>query len=158
MCSEQLQTCSDKETPLEGLALRPRPSLWGSHAGPNWKGAFTTCSPCAPTDANAPACYRAPRWPDPELPQKNAEKIAPRPKFWNPEKIPQEYQKNTKNGHFWYFFGGIFLVFSGYLRGKLWESRISGVFFRYFWWKFRVGSSRGSVAGGGFLKPTDARR
>ena len=59
----------------------------------------------------------------------------------NTEKIPQKYQKSS----FWYFFG-IFGVFS-------WGSKISAwdLFFRYFWWKFRVGPSRGSVAGRGIL-------
>ena len=62
-------------------------------------------------------------------------------------KIPRKYRKKTKNVHFWYFFG-IFGVFS-------WGSRISarGVLFRYFPWKFRVGPSRGSVAGRGVLNP-----
>ena len=88
----------------------------------------------------------------PGISMKNTEKIAPRPKIWNPKKIPPKYRKNTKNGHVWYF-GGIFSVFSGYFQGKFWESRISGrgLFFRYFSWKFRVGPSRGSVAGGGVL-------
>ena len=36
-----------------------------------------------------------------------------------------KYRKNTENGHFWYF-GGIFSVFSEYFGGKFWESRISG--------------------------------
>ena len=60
-------------------------------------------------------------------------------------KIPKKYPQNTKNAHFGYFFG-IVGVFS-------WSSRISAreVFFRCFSWKFRVGPSRGSVAGRGVL-------
>ena len=83
---------------------------------------------------------------------KNTEKIPLGPKFWNPKKIPQKYRKNTKNTPFWYF-GGIFLVFSGYFGGKFWESRISGrgVFSWYFSWKFQVGPFRSSVAGRGVL-------
>ena len=84
---------------------------------------------------NAPACYRAPRWPDPEFPQKKSEKVGPRPKFWNPKKIPQKYRKNTKTMIFGILgvFFGIFGVFSGHFRGKVRESRISsqGVFLRY---------------------------
>ena len=88
----------------------------------------------------------------PGISTKNAEKKPFGPKFWTPRiypqntpKIPKKYPQNTKNAHFWYFFG-IFGVFS-------WGSRISvrGVFFRYFSWKFRVGPSRGSVAGRGVL-------
>ena len=80
-------------------------------------------------------------------------KIHPGPKVWNPPKIPPKYRKKKNpNGHFWYF-GGMFSVFSGYFGGKFWESRISGrgVFLRYFSWKFQVGPSRGSVAGRGVL-------
>ena len=86
-------------------------------------------------------------------------KNTPRPKFWNPKKIPPKYRKNTKINHFWYF-QGIFLVFSGYFGGKFWESRISGrcVFFRYFSCKFRVGPFRGSVAGRGVLKLKGAEK
>ena len=89
----------------------------------------------------------------PGISTKNTEKIPRGPKFWTPRiypqntpKIPKKYPPNTKNAHFWYFFG-IFGVFS-------WGSRISarGVFFPYFSWKFRVGPSRGSVAGRGVLK------
>ena len=96
---------------------------------------------------NAPTCYRAPKWPDPEFPRKYREKKKAGSKFWNSKKIPpKKYQT------FWYF-GGIFWVFSVYFWGKCWESRISGrgVFFRYFSWKFRVGPLRGSVAGRGVL-------
>ena len=69
----------------------------------------------------------------------------------NTPKIAKKYQKYA----FWYwYFRGVFSVFSGYFGGKFWDSRISGqgVFFRYFSWKFRVGPFRGSVAGRGVLK------
>ena len=101
---------------------------------------------------NASTSYRAPRWPDPEIPRKIPKKYPPDPQFWTPRiltpKYPENTEKippNTKNAHFRYFFG-ILGVFS-------WGSRISarGVFFRYFPWKFRVGPSRGSVAGRGVL-------
>ena len=64
---------------------------------------------------------------------KKYRKNSPQAEIWNPKKIPKKYRTNTKSGHFWYF-GGIFSVFSGYFRGKFWESRISGrgVFFRFF--------------------------
>ena len=93
----------------------------------------------------------------PGISTKNTEKNTPRPEILEPqentEKIPQKYQKCA----FWYF-GGIFSVFSGYFGRKFWESIISGrnVFFRYFSWKFRVGPSRGSVAGRGVLNDTIA--
>ena len=83
-------------------------------------------------------------------------KNPPRPEILEPQentpKIPKKYQKCA----FWYS-GGIFSVFSGYFGRTFWESRISGrnIFFRYFSWKFRVGSSRGSVAGRGVLKCRD---
>ena len=107
---------------------------------------------CFSSFENAPTCYRAPKWPDLEFPRKIPKKIPPGPKFWTPRvypqntpKIPKKYPQNTKNAYFGFFFG-IFLVFS-------WGSRISarGVFFWYFSWKFRVGPSRGSVAGRGVL-------
>ena len=74
-----------------------------------------------------------------------------------PRKYRKNTKKNTKNAYFWYF-GGIFSVFSGYFGDKFWESRISGrgVFFRYFSWKFRVWPFRGSVAGRGV--PNSDRR
>ena len=99
-----------------------------------------------------PDLLQSPEMARPGISTKNTEKIPPGPKFWTPRiypqntpKIPKKYPQNTKNAHFWYFFG-IFGVFS-------WGSRISarGVFFRYFSWKFRVGPSRGSVAGRGVL-------
>ena len=77
---------------------------------------------------NAPTCYRAPRWPDPEFPRKIPKKYPPGPKFWTPKKIPQRYQKNTKNAH---FFG------------------ILGVFFRYFRGIFGVNSGSPEFRAGG---------
>ena len=98
---------------------------------------------------NAPTCYRAPKWPDPEFPRK-IPKNTPRAEILEPQentpKIPKKYAFSG------YFFG---VFFSGIFRGKFWESRISGragVFFWYFSWKFRVGQFRGSVAGRGVLK------
>ena len=91
----------------------------------------------------------------PGISTKNTEKIRSGPKFWTPRiyaqntlKIPKKYPQKYQNAHFWYFFG-IFRAFS-------WGSRISGRVFFFFWyfsWKFRVGSSRGSVAGQGVLNP-----
>ena len=52
-------------------------------------------------------------------------KNSPQAEILDPKKIPRKYRKNTQNGHFWYF-GGIFSVFSGYFEGKFRESRISG--------------------------------
>ena len=49
---------------------------------------------------------------------------------------------------------GIFSVFLGYFLGVPDRMLARGVFFRYFSWKFRVGPSRGSVAGRGVLKGT----
>ena len=101
---------------------------------------------------NAPTCYRAPRWPDPEFPRKIPKKYLPARNSGTQE-IPQKYQKYA-----FLVFGGVFCsVFSGYFRGKFWESRISGrrgrrVFFRFFSWRFRVGPFRGPVAGQGVLK------
>ena len=67
---------------------------------------------------NAPTCYRAPKWPDPEFPRKMPKKYPPARNSGLPEftpKIPRKYRKNTpkmpKNTHFWYFFD-IFGVFS----------------------------------------------
>ena len=87
---------------------------------------------------NAPTCYRAPRWPDPEFPRKIPKKYPSGRSSGTPRKYPKKYRKNTKNAHFWYS-AGYFLVFSGYFWGKFWESIISarGVVFRYFSWKFR---------------------
>ena len=63
----------------------------------------------------------------------------------NTPKTPKKYLQNAKNGPF-----GYFLAFLGVFS---WGSRISvrGYLFWYFWWKFRVRPSRGSVAGRGVL-------
>ena len=110
----------------------------------------------SPKIENAPTCYRAPKWPDPEFPRKIPKKYPPArnsglPKFT--PKIPRKYRKNTpKYQILKCAFLGIFSVFFWYI---FLGSRISGrgVFFRYFSWKFRVGPSRGSVAGRGVLNP-----
>ena len=88
---------------------------------------------------NAPTCYRAPKWPDPEFPRKIPKQYTAGRNSGTPRKYPENTKKKS--------------VFSGYLGGKFWESRISaqGVFFLHFSWKFRVGPSRGSVAGRGVL-------
>ena len=87
---------------------------------------------------NAPTCYRAPRWPDPEFPRKIPKKIPPGPKCWtrrlypkNTPKIPKRYPQNTRKGIFRYFWG------------ILLSSRISArvVFFLYF--SGNSGSGRG---------------
>ena len=68
---------------------------------------------------NAPTCYRAPRWPDPEFPRKIPKKY-PRAEILEPQentpKIPKKYQ----NAHFLIFLGyffGIFGVFWGEILG-----------------------------------------
>ena len=110
---------------------------------------------------NAPTCYRAPKWPDPEFPRKIPKKYPAARNSGLPEftpKMPRKYRKNTPKipkMRIFGIFSFIFGVFS-------WGSRISarGVFFRYFSWKFRVGPSRGSVAGRGVLKirlPTNSQ-
>ena len=92
----------------------------------------------------------------PGISTKNTEKKKKnRPEILDSQNLSPKYPENTekippkipKNAHLGYFFG-ILGVFS-------WGSRLSGrgVFFRYFSWKFRLGPSRGSVAGRGvFLK------
>ena len=106
-----------------------------------------SCSPAeGPTRAeNAPTCYRAPRWPDPESPRKMPKEY-PWPEILDSQRLPPKQQKKPKMPILGFFFSGILGVFS-------WGSRISawGVFFRHFSWKFRVGPCRGSVAGRGVL-------
>ena len=67
---------------------------------------------------NAPTCYRAPKWPDPEFPRKIPKKY-PRPEILDSQnlapKYPEntkKYPRNTKKCAFWLFFG-IFGVFLG---------------------------------------------
>ena len=102
---------------------------------------------------NAPTCYRAPKWPDPEFPRKIPKKYPPARNSGTPRntpKIPRKYRKNTpkipKTRIFGIFFGILGGIFFGF------QNFGPGVFFRYFSWKFRVGPSRGSVAGWGVLK------
>ena len=73
--------------------------------------------------------YRAPRWPDPEFPQKNTPQAEILELQENTPKIPKKYQKCAFLV-FWGYFFGIF----GAFWGKFWESRISGwgVFFSVF--------------------------
>ena len=63
---------------------------------------------------NAPACYRAPRCPDPEFPPKIPKNYPPPAEILEPQKKPKNTEKIPKTGIFGYFFG-IFLVFSGHL-------------------------------------------
>ena len=82
---------------------------------------------------NAPACCRAPRWPDPEFPQ-NAKKMPPPgPKFRNPPKYPENTERIPQTGFFWYF-GGILGAFWGILgvNSGSPEFRAGGYFFGIF--------------------------
>ena len=83
---------------------------------------------------NAPTCYRAPRWPDPEFPQKNTEKIPLGQKFWNPKKIPQKYRKKYQKCAFLVFWGVFFRYFRGILgvNSGSPEFRAGGYFFGIF--------------------------
>ena len=90
---------------------------------------------------NAPACYRAPGWPDPEFPRKIPKKYHSGLAEFTP-KIPRKYQKSTSKIPKFAVFG-ISSVFS-------WGSKIST--WRLF---YRVGPSRGSVAGRGVLNVSD---
>ena len=65
----------------------------------------------------------------PGISTKYTEKIAPRPKFWNPKKIPQNTPKIPKT-----------VIFG-----------ILGVFFRYFWGIFRVNSGSPEFQAGGYF-------
>ena len=65
---------------------------------------------------NAPTCYRAPRWPDPEFPKKyppDRNSGTPRKHPQNTEKIPRKYAFSVFSGYFF----GIFRVFWGYFLG-----------------------------------------
>ena len=91
---------------------------------------FTVKTPSA--FKNAPTCYRAPRWPDPEFHEKYR-KNTPRAEILEPQENTPKYRKNTKNAHFWYF-GAIFSVFSGYfgvISGSP-EFRAGGIFSVFF--------------------------
>ena len=63
-------------------------------------------------------------------------------KFGLSPKYPENTETTPKNGRCWYLLGGILGVFS-------WGSRVSalGVYLGTFSCKFRIGPSRGSVAG-----------
>ena len=102
---------------------------------------------------SAPTCYRAPKWPDPDFPRKIPKKYPFGGEILDSRNLPEntpkntkKYPQNTRNARFGYFFS----VFWGYFLGVP-EFRPGGVFFRYFWWKFRVGPFGGSVAGRGVL-------
>ena len=82
---------------------------------------------------NAPACYRAPRWPDPEFHEKYR-KNTPRPEILDsqnfPRKIPRKHRKNTPKIPKMTVFG-IFSVFCGYFLGGP-KFRPGGYFFAIF--------------------------
>ena len=96
---------------------------------------------------NAPTCYRAPRWPEPEFPRKIPEKYPPARNSGTPRKHPKNTEKIPKMrifgnlGVFFRYFRGILGINSGSP-----EFRAGGIF-SVFSWKFRVGPFRGSVAG-----------
>ena len=83
---------------------------------------------------NAPTCFRAPRWPDPEFPQKIPKKIPPGPEILDSQNLPSKYPENTEKippkyqkCPLWVsfrYFGGIFLGFQYF--------RAGGISFRYF--------------------------
>ena len=90
------------------------------------------------------------RFTSPYLPKKSP----PRPEILDSQNLPPKCPENTEKNTpqipkmpIW----GTFSVFSGCFL-VVPEFRAAGVFFRYFSWKFRVGPSRGSVAGRGVLK------
>ena len=88
---------------------------------------------------NAPTCYKAPKWPDPEFPRK-IPKYPPAQNSGLPEftpKIPRKYRKNTPKIPKMRICG-ILSVFLGYFLGVP-EFRPGGYFFGIFPWKFRVG-------------------
>ena len=102
-----------------------------------------------------PRLLQSPEMARPGISTKNTEKIPPGPKFWTPRILPWKYPENTEKNtpkipNMTVF--GIFSVFWGYFLGGP-KFRPGGYFFGIFLWKFRVGPSRGSVAGGGILNP-----
>ena len=96
-----------------------------------------------------PDVLQSPEMARPAISTKNTEKKTPParnselPEFT--PKIPRKYRKNAPKIPKMRIFG-IFSVFLGYFLGVP-EFRPEG----YFSWKFRVGPSRGSVAGRGVL-------
>ena len=89
----------------------------------------------------------------PGISTKNAKKIPPGPKFWNPKKIPPKYRKNTPKIRIF----GIFGVFFRYFRGILGvnsgspEFRAGGYFFGIF--RGNSGSGHSQRARRGILMP-----
>ena len=101
-----------------------------------------------PRVEKAPTCYRAPRWPDPEFPQKIPKKYRPLAEtLWNPEKIPLNAPKLPQNTDICGISGVVVRYFGGIFSGPEFWARG-----RYFSWKFWVGLLWGSVAGRGVLK------
>ena len=82
---------------------------------------------------NAPTCYRAPKWPDPEFPRKILKNYPPGRNSGTPTKYPKNTEKIPKIRIF-----GIFRVFFWYFRGILGvnsgspEFRAGGYFFGVF--------------------------
>ena len=83
---------------------------------------------CSNSIENAPACYRDPRWPDPEFPRKIPKKYPPGLKFWTPgiypqntPKIPKKYPKIQKMSVlvFFRYFRGIFFGFQNFGPGGI---------------------------------------
>ena len=81
-----------------------------------------------PSLENAPTCYRAPKWPDPEFPEKIPKKYLPGRNSGLPEfspKIPRKYQKIPKKYPkvrilvFFRYFWGIFLGFQNFGPGGI---------------------------------------
>ena len=72
---------------------------------------------------NAPACYRAPTWPD-RISMKNTKQNTPRPEILDSQSLPPKYPKNTEKIPRKYpkyvflvfsrYFGGIFLGFQNF--------------------------------------------
>ena len=82
---------------------------------------------------NAPACYRAPRWPDPEFPRKIPKKYPPARNSGLPEfalKIARKYRKNTPKIPKMTVFS-LFSVFLGHFLGVP-KFRPAGYFFGIF--------------------------
>ena len=72
-----------------------------------------------PSLKNAPTCYRAPRWPDPEFPRKIPKKYPPGRNSGTPRKYPQNTEKipkmawGSRISDLGVFFFGIFYGNSG---------------------------------------------
>ena len=113
--SKDTSARSDKEGPLCFHPLRAllgqRPHslaafrLFVPNFAPNFAPKFAE-----PRVENAPTCYRAPRWPDLELPRKIQKKY-PHPEILDSQNLHPKYAENTKkktenpkNTHFGYVF------------------------------------------------------